>query len=124
MQTIHRFDMAEVAPLMAKLKLDLSLLQRTPRQISGGELQRFAILRALLMKPKLLIADEPTSRLDPITAAETLHLLASLATEQQCSLIIIGHDEVALEKLSDKVVNLHQFSPQKLAETTTIQASA
>ncbi|MFB9215211.1 ABC transporter ATP-binding protein [Vibrio sinaloensis] len=124
LQTIHRFDMAEVAPLMAKLKLDLSLLQRTPRQISGGELQRFAILRALLMKPKLLIADEPTSRLDPITAAETLHLLASLATEQQCSLIIIGHDEVALEKLSDKVVNLHQFSPQKLAETTTIQASA
>lgn len=124
LQKIHRFDMAEVPPLMAKLKLDLALLQRTPRQISGGELQRFAILRAMLMKPKLLIADEPTSRLDPITATETLHLLTSLATEQDCSLIIIGHDEIALEKLSDKVINLHQYAPQSLEDLTTIQVSS
>ena len=100
---------------MARLKLDASLLERTPREISGGELQRFAILRALLLKPKLLIADEPTSRLDPITAAETLQLLTSLATEQQCSLLIIGHDEIALEKLCDKVINLHHFAPEAVA---------
>ncbi|MEF1289084.1 ATP-binding cassette domain-containing protein [Vibrio sp. M260118] len=111
LQSIHPFDSAEVLPLMKQLKLDTSLLDRTPRQISGGELQRFAILRALLMKPKLLIADEPTSRLDPIAAAETLQLLTSLATERQCSLMIIGHDQVALEKLCDKVIDLHQYAP-------------
>ncbi len=111
LQSIHPFDSAEVLPLMKQLKLDTSLLDRTSRQISGGELQRFAILRALLMKPKLLIADEPTSRLDPITAAETLQLLTSLATERQCSLMIIGHDQVALEKLCDKVIDLHQYAP-------------
>ena len=115
LQQIHSFDEAEIAPLMRLLKLDLGLLQRTPRQISGGELQRFAILRALLMKPKLLIADEPTSRLDPITAAETLQLLTSLATERQCSVIIIGHDEEALRKLCDKVINLHQYSLETLS---------
>ncbi|MEH0761209.1 ABC transporter ATP-binding protein [Vibrio sp. 16] len=115
LQQIHSFDEAKIAPLMRLLKLDLGLLQRTPRQISGGELQRFAILRALLMKPKLLIADEPTSRLDPITAAETLQLLTSLATERQCSVIIIGHDEEALRKLCDKVINLHQYSLETLS---------
>ncbi|MDC5818401.1 ATP-binding cassette domain-containing protein [Vibrio europaeus] len=115
LQHIHPFDFADIAPLMARLKLDASLLERTPREISGGELQRFAILRALLLKPKLLIADEPTSRLDPITAAETLQLLTSLATEQQCSLLVIGHDETALEKLCDKVINLHHFAPETMA---------
>lgn len=110
LQRIYPFEQADVSPLMTRLKLDMSLLERTPRQISGGELQRFAILRALLMKPKLLIADEPTSRLDPITAAETLQLLTSLAAEQQCSLLLIGHDEIALEKLCDKVINLNYYA--------------
>ncbi|WP_394144788.1 ABC transporter ATP-binding protein [Vibrio atypicus] len=110
LRQIHVFDLDRVPQLMHRLKLDTGLLERTSRQISGGELQRFAILRALLINPKLLIADEPTSRLDPITSAETLKLLTSLAAEEACSLIIIGHDEIALEKLCDQVINLNNYS--------------
>ena len=66
----------------------------------------FAILRALLMKPKLLIADEPTSRLDPITAANTLKLLVELGEELKFTLILISHDKIALKKLCDQVIHI------------------
>jgi len=52
---------------MNRLRLDPVLLERRPHQVSGGELQRFALLRVLLRSPAFIFADEPTSRLDPIT---------------------------------------------------------
>ncbi|MGD8170754.1 ABC transporter ATP-binding protein [Vibrio sp. TRT 21S02] len=100
----HCLNKSEIPVLLKRLKLSSEVLKRSANDVSGGELQRFAILRALMMKPKLLIADEPTSRLDPITSAETLKLLVESIDESQCALIIIGHDEVALEKLCDKVI--------------------
>lgn len=63
----HRLDPSEVERLMNRLRLDPVLLERHPHQVSGGELQRFALLRVLLLSPAFIFADEPTSRLDPIT---------------------------------------------------------
>lgn len=91
---------------MQRLALSDDLLSRKATQVSGGELQRFAVLRALLMKPKLLIADEPTSRLDPITAASTLQLIVELTQEMGCALVLISHDKIALEKTCHKIIAL------------------
>lgn len=88
----HRLDVHEVERLMARLRLDPSLLVRRPDQVSGGELQRFALVRLLVLSPALIFADEPTSRLDPITQQETLDLLVEQAAEGGCALLLVTHD--------------------------------
>jgi len=103
---LHKLDRDPIAPLMAKLKLAPELLARRSTEVSGGELQRFAILRALLLKPVFLFADEPTSRLDPIIAKEVTDLLIDLAKEQGCALLLVSHDPHLIEKRCDTVVRL------------------
>jgi peptide/nickel transport system ATP-binding protein len=98
----HRLDRVAIAPLMARLGLDQALLERRPGEISGGELQRFAILRVLLMEPRFLFADEPTSRLDPITQRDTLALLVELARERHCAVMLVSHDPALIERVCDR----------------------
>ncbi len=89
---IHRLDPVPVAPLMARMRLDPMLMDRRPDQVSGGELQRFALLRLLLLAPAFIFADEPTSRLDPITQQEVMDLLVDHAAERECALLLVTHD--------------------------------
>jgi peptide/nickel transport system ATP-binding protein len=103
---IKSFEDECVQRYLNRLNLAPNVLERKSTQVSGGELQRFAILLALLMEPELLIADEPTSRLDPITAASTLKLLVELSGEQGFTLLLISHDKVALRKLCDDVIQI------------------
>lgn len=109
----HRLDHSHIEALMARLGLDAALLKRRPGAVSGGELQRFAILRALLLKPALLFADEPTSRLDPITQRDTLALLTALAREQGCALVLVSHDDALIERLCDRTLTLTQALPDR-----------
>lgn len=102
----HRISVDDIDPLLTRLKLSKKLLGRPATQVSGGELQRFAILRALLMKPALLIADEPTSRLDPITAANTLQLIIELTQEIGCALVLISHEPQVLSKTCHRIITL------------------
>lgn len=95
--------------LMDKLKLDRSLLERKPAGISGGELQRLAIVRALLLNPVFLFADEPTSRLDPLTQKETMHHLTSAVRDNNCGMLLVSHDINLLEKSCDRVINLEKW---------------
>ena len=62
--------------------LDKKLLKGYPNQVSGGELQRISIVRALITKPQIFLCDETTSRLDPITQHRTLHMLAEVSSEK------------------------------------------
>ncbi len=109
--TLHGLDTSRVKPLMDKLSLRQAVLNGTSSEVSGGELQRFSILRALMMEPTLLFADEPTSRLDPIIAKEVTLQLAELAREQGCGLLIVSHDPDLIEKISDRVINISDYAP-------------
>ncbi|MBT2786860.1 MULTISPECIES: ATP-binding cassette domain-containing protein [unclassified Halomonas] len=102
----HQFEYRAVAPLMERLGLNQHLLDRRPGEISGGELQRFAILRVLLLKPRFLFADEPTSRLDPVTQQQTLSLLIELAREQACAVMLVSHDPALIAKVCDRQLAL------------------
>lgn len=88
----HRLDNARIAPLMQQMRLPEPLLARLPNEISGGELQRFALLRTLLLDPVFLFADEPTSRLDPITQQEVFDTLVNMTLERGCALMVVTHD--------------------------------
>lgn len=98
---LHGLKESAILPLMQRLRLNPSLLNRRRGEVSGGELQRFALLRVLLLDPVFLFADEPTSRLDPITQQETIALLVELAREKGCALLIVSHDTALIEKACD-----------------------
>lgn len=105
----HRLDKSQIAPLMEALRLHPDLLTRTSDNVSGGELQRIAIMRALLMKPVLLFADEVTNRLDPITQKTTLDLLTQACQSQNCTLIMVSHDHDLTKYYCDVVVDLTDY---------------
>lgn len=109
---LHRLDAAQVAPLMRRLKLSGDLLSRLPGEVSGGELQRFALLRVLLLDPVFLFADEPTSRLDLITQQETIELLVEVARERQCALLIVSHDPALIARTCDREIRIGQASTE------------
>jgi len=90
---LHSVDWQAIMRLLAKLRVDQDLLERRPDQVSGGELQRIAIARALAVAPSILLADEPTSRLDPITQADTMELLAETTTETGTAVVLVTHDK-------------------------------
>ncbi|ADB16405.1 ABC transporter related protein [Pirellula staleyi DSM 6068] len=94
--------MAETAPTPAMIERARQLLTRVglaarldhrPAELSGGERQRCGIARALLMKPKLLLADEPTGNLDQKTATEVAQLLGEIHTQENAILLIVTHSK-------------------------------
>jgi peptide/nickel transport system ATP-binding protein len=103
---LHGLDASAVLPLMQKLKLSKALLARKPAEISGGELQRFALLRLLLLRPRFIFADEPTSRLDPITQRETIQVLCHAAAEFECAVLLVTHDAEVAAKASHRQLAL------------------
>lgn len=102
----HGVTWNRVEALMARLSLAEALLDRLPRQVSGGELQRLALLRALLVEPVFLFADEATSRLDPLTQAQTIRLLLEVQTEQRMALLLATHHRALAEAVAHKIVRL------------------
>lgn len=78
--------------LLSKLGIE-SMANKQTRHLSGGERQRLAIARALAAKPKILLADEPTSSLDDMNAEAVYNLLATESEENGASLIVVSHDQ-------------------------------
>ncbi|MFA5904659.1 MAG: ABC transporter ATP-binding protein [Desulfobacula sp.] len=76
-----------------------------PCELSGGEIQRAAVARALAHSPELLLADEPTASLDSATGKALIHMMLSLGKDQNCTLLIATHDK-DLMALSDETIQL------------------
>ena len=79
-----------------------------PNQVSGGEQQRAAIARALINKPSLIIADEPTRNLDGKTALQIINLFDELVADSGCSLFLATHN-LEIANLQDKVINIENL---------------
>ncbi len=99
---LHGIDWHVIMRLLAKLRVDQDLLERRPDQVSGGELQRIAIARALTVTPAILLADEPTSRLDPITQADTMELLAETTIDAGIAVVLVTHDSAMAANWADR----------------------
>jgi lipoprotein-releasing system ATP-binding protein len=80
-------------------------LKHKPRQLSGGEMQRTAIARALVSNPRLLLADEPTGNLDKHTGQEIMEILRRLNREQNLTIVMVTHDNHIAEQ-ADRVITL------------------
>ncbi len=99
-------SMDELEGLLKQLSLDEKLLQKKPHELSGGQLQRCSILRALLMKADVLLVDEPTSALDNVIALEVMQLLMNFL--DQCGILLITHDMALAQWCSDAIIDLNE----------------
>ena len=95
---------AQAAGMLTQLGLGHRVHYK-PRALSGGQRQRIAIARALVTRPKLILADEPTAALDQDSAREVIRLLRALAVEDRSSVLLVTHDSRVLES-ADRIVNM------------------
>lgn len=100
----------EVLALFEKVKLPrvAQMYQSYPHQLSGGQKQRVMIAMAIACKPKLLIADEPTTALDVTVQKEIIQLLKELQQETQMSILFISHDLSLVSEIADKIIVMYQ----------------
>ncbi|MCF4121398.1 ATP-binding cassette domain-containing protein [Antribacter sp. KLBMP9083] len=104
----HGADEARVRSLLGEVGLPLEILSRRPDQVSGGELQRIAIVRAMLPRPVLIFADEATSRLDLLTQETTMDSLMTEVAGSGCALLLVTHDPDLATAVTDHQVRLGQ----------------
>lgn len=98
-------------------------LDKTPDQLSGGELQRVAIARALILEPEILLADEPTSMLDVSTQSSIINLLRRMVEETDMTMIYISHNLSILSYLTDYIHVMYLGSIVESAPTPTLISS-
>lgn len=97
-----------IAAILKKVGLSPAHAERYPQQFSGGQRQRVGIARALVMNPKLIIADECISALDVSIQAQVVNLMKDIQDETKCAYLFIAHDLSMVKYISDRIGVLHK----------------
>ncbi len=98
----------EALEMLERVGISPSLAKRLPKELSGGQLQRAAIARALILKPRLLICDEPVSMLDATIQRQVLELLCELQSSLQLTYLFITHDLAVAQFMCDRLLVMRQ----------------
>jgi oligopeptide/dipeptide ABC transporter ATP-binding protein len=105
----------EVADMLVRVGLSSDLAGRYPHQFSGGQCQRIGIARAMILKPRLLVCDEPVSALDVSIQEQILTLLAGLKCEYGMSILFVSHNLAVVRRICDRVLVLYLGRMMELA---------
>lgn len=108
---IHGLDRREtearILALLERLRLPRSILDRYPHEISGGQARRVGVIRALLLRPSVLVADEPTAGLDVSVQGELLNLLLELQREMNLTFIMVSHNLHVVKRVTRRTIVMY-----------------
>jgi putative ABC transport system ATP-binding protein len=105
---LKKYTQAEMTKLATDMLTRLGLGHRIhykPKALSGGQKQRVAVARALVNRPKLILADEPTAALDKVSGREVVTMFKELAKNERCTILMVTHDNRILDA-ADRIVNM------------------
>lgn len=120
----HRFGWKKTQAIALLHKVGIKdhqrLMSSYPYELTDGECQKTMIAMAIAMKPKLLIADEPTNELDPITQSQILRLLSRMNQLNNTAMLLIGHDLTTITQWAEKITVMYCGQSVESADTTKI----
>ena len=121
--SIHKTEgntRALVQELMARCGMNPEHYNRYPHEFSGGQRQRIGVARALALRPKLIVCDEPVSALDVSIQAQILNLLESLQSEFDLTYVFISHDLSVIRQISDRIAVMYLGRVVELVDSETL----
>ncbi len=113
----------KVVELLQAVGLDDSILPRYPHEFSGGQRQRIGIARALALRPKFIVADEPVSALDVVVGAQIVNLLAKLQREFGLTYLFVSHSMPVVRYLSTRIAVMYRGEIVEIGSTEQITES-